>query len=76
MKHELMTVIDQLGREKGIDKARVIAAIESALLTAAKKRYGHGENIQVEVDPDTGEISIVSKKRFPRPSLTQKERFL
>ncbi len=62
MKHELMTVIDQLGREKGIDKARVIAAIESALLTAAKKRYGHGENIQVEVDPDTGEISIVSKK--------------
>ena len=62
MKHELMTVIDQLGREKGIDKARVIAAIESALLTAAKKRYGQGENIQVEVDPDSGEISIVSKK--------------
>jgi N utilization substance protein A len=62
MKRELMTVIDQIGREKGIDKARVIAAIESALLTAAKKRYGHGENIQVEVDPETGEISIVSKK--------------
>ena len=62
MKRELMTVIDQIGREKGIDKARVIAAIESALLTAAKKRYGHGENIHVEVDPDSGEISIVSKK--------------
>ena len=62
MKRELMTVIDQLGREKGIEKARVIAAIESALLTAAKKRYGHSENIQVEVDPETGEISIVSKK--------------
>ena len=62
MKRELMTVIDQIGREKGIDKARVIAAIESALLTAAKKRYGHGENIQVEVDPESGEISIVSKK--------------
>jgi len=62
MKRELMTVIDQIGREKGIEKARVIAAIEAALLTAAKKRYGHGENIQVEVDPETGEISIVSKK--------------
>ena len=62
MKRELMTVIDQIGREKGIDKARVIAAIESALLTAAKKRYGHGENIQVEVDSESGEISIVSKK--------------
>ena len=66
MKRELITVIDQIGREKGIDKARVIAAIESALLTAAKKRYGHGENIQVEVDSESGEISIVSKKRSPK----------
>ena len=62
MKRELMAVIDQIGREKGIDKAKVIAAVESALLTAAKKRYGHGENIQVEIDSDTGEISIISKK--------------
>ena len=62
MKRELMAVIDQIGREKGIDKTKVLAAVESALLTAAKKRYGHGENIQVEVDSGTGEISIISKK--------------
>ncbi|MGB0909978.1 MAG: transcription termination factor NusA [Nitrospirales bacterium] len=62
MKRELMAVIEQIGREKGIDKERVLAAVESALLTAAKKRYGHGENIQVDVDEETGEISIVSKK--------------
>ena len=62
MKRELMTVIDQIGREKGIDKEKVLAAVESALLTAAKKRYGHGENIQVDIDSDTGEISIISKK--------------
>ena len=40
MKRELMAVIEQVGREKGIDKYRVLAAVESALLTAAKKRYG------------------------------------
>ncbi|GJL56238.1 MAG: transcription termination/antitermination protein NusA [Nitrospirales bacterium] len=62
MKRELMAVIEQIGREKGIDKGRVLAAVESALVTAAKKRYGHGENIQVDVDQETGEISIVSKK--------------
>ncbi|WP_447969163.1 transcription termination factor NusA [Nitrospira sp. M1] len=62
MKRELMAVIEQIGREKGIDKDRVLAAVESALVTAAKKRYGHGENIQVDVDHETGEISIVSKK--------------
>ena len=62
MKRELMAVIEQVGREKGIDKYRVLAAVESALLTAAKKRYGNNENIQVQIDPETGDISIVSLK--------------
>jgi len=62
MKSELISVIDQIGREKGIEKSKVLAALESALLTAAKKRFGQGENIQVDIDPETGAISIVSKK--------------
>lgn len=62
MNRELISVIDEIGRQKGIDKTRVIGAIESALQTAAKKRFGQAENIQVEIDPKTGEISVVSKK--------------
>ncbi|MDI3465341.1 MAG: Transcription termination protein NusA [Nitrospira sp.] len=62
MNRELISVIDEIGRQKGIDKARVIGAIESALQTAAKKRFGQAENIQVEIDPKSGEISVVSKK--------------
>lgn len=62
MNRELIAVIDQIGREKGIDKARVLGAVEAALQTAAKKRFGQGENIQVQVDPKTGEISVVSLK--------------
>ncbi|NGZ10312.1 MAG: transcription termination/antitermination protein NusA [Nitrospira sp. LK70] len=62
MNRELISVIDEIGRQKGIDKARVIGAVESALQTAAKKRFGQAENIQVEIDPKTGEISVVSKK--------------
>jgi len=59
---ELIAVIDQLGREKGIDKARIIGAVETALQTAAKKRFGQGENVKVEIDPKTGEISVISLK--------------
>jgi N utilization substance protein A len=59
---ELIAVIDQIGREKGIDKAKVIAAVEAALQTAAKKRFGQGENIQVQIDPKTGQIEVVSLK--------------
>jgi len=62
MNRELVSVIDELGRQKGIEKSRVIGAIEAALQMAAKKRFGQAENIQVEIDSKTGEISVVSKK--------------
>ena len=62
MNRDLIAVIDQIGREKGIDKARILGAVELALQTAAKKRFGQAENIQVEIDPKTGEISVVSKR--------------
>jgi N utilization substance protein A len=59
---ELIAVLDQLGREKGIDKARIIGAVETALQTAAKKRFGQGENVKVEFDAKTGDISVISLK--------------
>src|SRR5438034_9027018 len=62
MSRELIAVIDQIGREKGIDKAKVIGAVEAALQTAAKKRFGQSENIQVQIDKKTGEISVVALK--------------
>lgn len=62
MNRELISVIDELVRSKGIEKSRVIDAIEAAMLMAAKKRFGQAENIQVEIDSKTGEISVVSKK--------------
>ena len=62
MNRELISVIDELGRQKGIEKSRVIGAIEAALQMAAKKRFGQAENTQVEIDSKTGEISVVSKK--------------
>src|SRR5919106_6316397 len=60
MNRELIAVIDQIGREKGIEKTKVISALEMALQTAAKKRFGQGENIQVQIDQKTGEIAVVS----------------
>ncbi|MGH7255388.1 MAG: transcription termination factor NusA [Nitrospirales bacterium] len=62
MNRELISVIDQIGREKGIDKTKILGAVEAALQTAAKKRFGQGENIQVQIDPKTGEINVVSLK--------------
>lgn len=62
MSRELITVIEQIGREKGIDSGQIISAVESALVSAAKKRYGLAENIQVTIDPTTGKIEVISLK--------------
>ena len=60
MSRELIAVIEQIGREKGIDSGQIISAVESALVSAAKKRYGLAENIQVTIDPSTGNIEVIS----------------
>ena len=62
MSRELITVIEQIGREKGIDSGQIISAVESALVSAAKKRYGLAENIHVTIDRTTGNIEVISLK--------------
>lgn len=64
MSRELLAIIDQIGREKGIGSEIIITAVESALVSAVKKRYGAGENVEVRLDRDTGEIEAVSLKKI------------
>lgn len=53
-------IIAQLGKEKGIDKAVIIAAIKEALETAARKKYGMNKILEATYDLDTGEFEILS----------------
>jgi N utilization substance protein A len=62
MNGEILAVLEHIEREKGINKEVLIAAVESALLSAAKKSIGvthqPGEEIKVTLDPQTGKISV------------------
>lgn len=62
MSRELLAIIDQIGREKGIEPETIITAVESALVSAAKKKYGGDHNVQVELDRHTGEIEAITIK--------------
>ncbi len=64
MGRDLLTVIEQIGREKRIDANRILEAVESALLVAAKKRYGAAENIQVRIDRKSGDVEAISLKKI------------
>ncbi|MFH2138815.1 MAG: transcription termination factor NusA [Candidatus Omnitrophota bacterium] len=58
MNNELLSVLDHIEREKGVDKTVIISAIESALLSAARKRFGETANLAVSIDPESGQIKV------------------
>jgi len=58
MSHELLAIIEQIEREKGIKKEIMLEAVESAMLSAAKRVIDlkPDEEFKVEIDRSTGEI--------------------
>lgn len=62
MNEELLTVLEHIEREKGIDKEFLFKAIESALASAAKKILGKKDiDVMASIDRSTGEIKILSE---------------
>ena len=55
---ELLQIADAVARDKSIDKAVVIAAMEEAMQRAAKAHYGAENEIKVDIDPKTGETHV------------------
>jgi N utilization substance protein A len=53
---ELIRLVDTIHRDKDIDKEILFEAIETALLTAVKKRYGERDSLSIEIDRETGEV--------------------
>ena len=62
MNKDLITIFEYMEREKGIKREVVVAAIEDALKTAARKSIHGGVDVEVSIDSKTGEIEIVAKK--------------
>lgn len=59
---ELGRVLEQVGKDKGIDRAILVEALESALLTAAKKKYGMEKEIEAHFNDELGEIELFQFK--------------
>ncbi len=54
--------IELLSREKNIDPEAVITALKEAIRRAYEKQNKTGEDIEVEYDPETGQIEIFARK--------------
>ena len=60
---DILRIVDALHREKNIDKELIFQGIESALLSAAKKKLGVNQNIVIEISRDTGDITALDGER-------------
>src|SRR6267143_1624923 len=63
MNRELINVIEQIGREKGIDKEILFEALESALLSASRKTLGPAENVRMHIDRKSGDLRVYCRKK-------------
>jgi N utilization substance protein A len=55
---ELLAIADAVAREKSIDRAIVIEAMEDAIQRAARARYGAENDIRAKIDPKGGETRL------------------
>lgn len=73
MTKELCYVIDQISRERGISREILLEALRSALLSAARKRFGGRTNIDLRIDPKTCNISVFEMKKIVSKVLNKDE---
>ncbi len=66
MSQELLAVLTQLERERGVSKDILQDTLKSAIASAARKQYSLGENVEVEFDEESGEIRAMAVKEVVR----------
>ena len=63
MANELSFTIDQVSREKGLDPAEIVHAIEDAVLTASRKYFKDRDDITARFNRETGRVDLYGQKR-------------
>jgi N utilization substance protein A len=59
---DIKRVVEQVSRDKGIDREILISALEEALKSAARKKFGSKIDIEVQYNDDSGEIEVFQFK--------------
>jgi N utilization substance protein A len=60
MNQELIRIVDNIARDKNIDKESIFVDLEEAMVSAARKHFGEPDaEIAVRIDRTTGEITAI-----------------
>src|SRR5215831_5787293 len=58
MQPNLNSVIDQVGKDKNIDRKILVQTLEQAILTAAKKSFGQHREMEAQYNEETGAVDL------------------
>jgi N utilization substance protein A len=72
MSVDLLQVIEQIGREKGIEREVLIDAVGAAILSASRKTLGPALDLRVSFDEKTGQFKISSIRKVVEVSVNPK----
>jgi len=71
---DLARVIEQVGKDKGIDRAVIIEAVTQGMLVAARKKYGTYREIEASYNEESGEVELFEfKEVVPREKFIDEE---
>jgi len=59
---DIKRVVEQVSRDKGIDREVLIKALEEAMGSAARKKFGTKVDIEVQYNEESGEIEVFQFK--------------
>ena len=62
MNYEIIEALRQIAQEKNVSRDLVIETLEIGLISAAKKRFNTGDNVEVEIDQTSGGIRVLAEK--------------
>ena len=66
--NDIKRVVDQVSRDMGIPSEVLIKALEEALRSAARKKYGNNADMEVQYNEDSGEIEVFQFKEVVEKS--------
>lgn len=59
---DIKRVVEQVSKDRGIERGVLIKALEEALKSAARKKYGSKIDIEIQYNEETGEIEVFQFK--------------
>lgn len=62
MNQELLTALADICREKNIEPDVILDALEAALVAAYKRNFNSAQNVEVQLNRETGVVKVFAKK--------------